>query len=143
MSDAHLADIAELEKLCFSRPWSVASLREELTNPQAHFLAAVIGGKTAGYIGVQEICGEGYITNVAVFPEYRRQGVASALLDKAAEGARSRDCDFLTLEVRTGNEAAVSLYKRHGFGPAGIRKGFYEAPAEDALIMTLKFNNGA
>ncbi len=137
MGAEHLEDIAALEGLCFSRPWSVKALKEELSNEQAHFLVAVVGDKTAGYIGVLEICGEGYITNVAVFPEHRRQGIASALLETAADGARRRGCAFLTLEVRTDNTAAVSLYQTHRFELAGTRKNFYEAPVEDALIMTL------
>ncbi len=135
----HIGDIAALEKICFSEPWSEASLAGELTNSQAFFLVAVCGEGFAGYIGVLEICGEGYITNVAVHPRHRRRGVASGLIKAAAGGAKSRGCAFLTLEVRAGNAAAISLYSKLGFMPEGKRKNFYTAPVEDAVIMTLRF----
>ena len=128
--------LAELERRCFSQPWSEAMLTEELYNSQARFLTAVYDGGVLGYIGVQEICGECCITSVAVFDEYRRLGVGSALLDAAENGARSRECEFITLEVRVSNAAAVSLYEKRGYQRMGVRPGFYTLPDEDALIMT-------
>lgn len=139
MANEHIGALTALERVCFAAPWSAAALSAELSNEQAHFLVAVCGGKVAGYIGAHEICGEGYITNVAVYPEYRRRGIASRLIKSAAEGAAGRGCAFLSLEVRAGNLSAVSLYGKHGFCPAGLRKSFYADPEEDALIMTLRF----
>jgi len=135
MAAKHIPEIAELERRCFSQPWTVAALTEELSNPQARFLAAVQGG-VIGYIGVQEICGEAYITNVAVAEESRRMGVADALLKSAEDGAAKRGCAFITLEVRAGNHAAISLYKKRGYEQTGVRKRFYSLPDEDAFIMT-------
>ncbi len=139
MAENHVDKIAELERECFSSPWSAEALREELSNSQAHFLCAECSGAVAGYIGVQEIVGEAYITNVAVFSAFRRKGIAQQLLLSAQDGAIARNCDFITLEVRKSNEAAIALYKKNGFDIVGERKNFYTAPSEDALIMTKNF----
>ncbi len=139
MSAEHIPFIALLEKECFSEPWSEASLTEELTNPDSHFLVADCG-EVAGYIGVQEICGEAYITNVAVFDNHRKKGIGRALLKTAADGAKSRGCEFITLEVRVSNAAAVSLYESEGFEKVGIRKNFYASPTEDGAIYTKYFS---
>lgn len=88
-----------------------------------------------GYVGVQIICGEGYITNVAVLPAFRRQGVAKALLQRAMQ----KQMDFITLEVRRGNLPAIRLYESLGFRQVGVRKDFYSAPREDALLYTRFF----
>ena len=139
MTSRHIPALTKLEAVCFSAPWTADGFSEELQNPLAHFLVAEHGGKVCGYIGVQEICGEGYIANIAVFPEFRRQGVASALLTAAMNGAKSRECAFLTLEVRESNAAAIQLYTRFGFRCVGTRKAFYRDPEEDAKLYTLFF----
>lgn len=137
MQRGHIPAIAALEAICFSTPWTAEGLSEELENPQAHFLTALEAETVCGYIGVQEIRGEGYVTNVAVLPQYRRTGIARALLTAAVQGAKARGCAFLSLEVRTGNTAAIRLYESLGFRFVGIRKNFYRDPAEDACIYTL------
>ena len=137
MDGTHVPAVAALEDVCFSTPWSAQGLAEELENPQAHVLTALVGETVAGYIGVQEISGDAYVTNVAVLPEYRRQGIGRALLCAAIDGARRRGCAFLTLEVRPSNADAIRLYVSLGFSLMGRRKGFYRDPAEDALIYTL------
>lgn len=137
MRENHLDAVAVLETVCFAAPWTREGLAEELRNPQAHFLVAERDGETAGYIGVQEICGEGYVTNVAVLPQYRRKGIGERLVREAVRGAKLRGCDFLSLEVRFGNEAAIRLYERLGFQRQGRRKAFYRDPTEDALIYTI------
>lgn len=139
MRAEHIKEIAEIESLCFSQPWSEKALEEELTNENAHFLAALFNQKVIGYIGVIEICGEADITNVAVNPAYRRCGIGEKLLCLAEEGANTRNCISITLEVRMSNEAAISLYNKNGYKHAGIRKGFYNRPKEDALLMTKTF----
>lgn len=136
MTEKHIAQIAELEKISFSVPWSENGLRAELTNETAHFLTAVSGEKVLGYIGIHEICGEAYITNVAVFPEYRRFGIGEVLIDAATQGAKDRDCEFISLEVRISNIPAIELYKKEGYNIVGQRKNFYSNPTEDAYIMT-------
>lgn len=139
MRESHLDAVAALETVCFTAPWTREGLAEELQNPQAHFLVAEADGETAGYIGVQEICGEGYVTNVAVLPKYRRQGIGAQLVRAAIHGAEERGCDFLSLEVRVGNEAAVRLYEKLGFRVQGKRRNFYRDPTEDAFIYTILF----
>lgn len=139
MTAEHIPFIARLEKECFADPWSENALAEELTNPDSHFLVAECG-EIAGYIGVQEICGEAYITNVAVFDKHRQKGIGRALLRAAANGAKSRCCEFITLEVRVGNTAAVALYESEGYEKVGLRKNFYASPTEDGAIYTKYFS---
>ena len=94
----------------------------------------------AGYIGVQEIVGEAYITNVAVSEKFRRRGIAEKLLEEAERGAIKRGCVLITLEVRASNDPAKALYKKRGFKEVGTRKNFYSDPCEDAEIMTKFFD---
>ena len=140
MTEEYIGGVASLERECFSHPWSEKSLREELDNDQAHFLCAVADGFIAGYIGVQEIVGEAYITNVAVSEKFRRRGIAEKLLEEAERGAIKRGCMLITLEVRASNDPAKALYKKRGFKEVGTRKNFYSDPREDAEIMTKFFD---
>lgn len=138
MTSDHIPEIARLEIACFSSPWSEKSLAEELENDNSHFLVAV-SENVLGYIGVQEICGEAYVTNVAVFDEYRKSGVGRALLQAACNGAKGRSCSFITLEVRESNSPAISLYESEGFDRVGVRKNFYSSPTENAVLFTKYF----
>lgn len=139
MTAEHIPFIAQLEKECFAEPWSEASLTEELTNADSHFLVAECG-EVSGYIGVQEICGEAYITNVAISYKHRKKGIGRALLRAAANGAKSRGCEFITLEVRVSNTAAIALYESEDFKRVGVRKNFYASPTEDGAIYTKYFS---
>ena len=130
--------IAELESLCFSEPWSEKALSESLDAGTLFFVAQK-GDEVIGYIGISVISGEGYITNVAVFPEYRKMGVASALLNRVIKLKDEMPLEFVSLEVRASNDAAISLYNKLGFLECGRRKGFYRNPTEDASIMTRRF----
>ncbi len=141
MKAEHISEIAQLEKECFSAPWSEKALADELVNPDSHFLVAECG-EIAGYIGVREICGEAYITNVAVFESFRKKGIGRMLIRAAAEGASLRNCEFITLEVRVSNAAAIALYESEGFEKVGIRKNFYASPVEDGTIYTKYFSGG-
>lgn len=143
MSGEHLDGVAEIEQICFSRPWSRDMLAEELYNDCSAFLVAVEDDKVIGYAGVQVILDEGYITNVAVLPDHRKQGVASKLLQVFLDFAQAHQLAFLTLEVRASNTEAIMLYGRKGFRSAGRRKNYYENPKEDALIMTRTFSEEA
>lgn len=128
--------IAEVEKACFSTPWSYESLNHDITeNPRALYMTAEAGGKLCGYVGLWKIIDEGHITNVAVLPEYRRRHIARELLEALFASAEKQGIERFTLEVRTGNEAAKKLYAGLGFLEAGIRKAYYEDNGEDALIM--------
>lgn len=138
MNGDHLDEVAELERVCFPDPWSRNMLKEELENDLAAFLVALDGqGAVAGYAGLQVILDEGYILNIAVRPDCRRQGVASRLLRVFLDFAKGNQLAFLTLEVRASNYEAIALYGSRGFRGAGRRKNYYEHPREDAVIMTL------
>lgn len=144
MNADHLDEIAELEQICFSTPWSRNMLAEELDNACSAFLVALDdAGHVAGYAGLQVILDEGYITNVAVRPECRRQGVAGQLLAVFLNFAQGNRLAFLTLEVRASNYGAIALYGGLGFRSVGRRKNYYEHPKEDAIIMTKEFDYGA
>ena len=140
MAERHLDTLVRLEQVCFSEPWTRAGLAEEIGNPAAVFAAAECGGETVGYAGMHCVCGECYVDNVAVFPEFRRKGVASALLSYLIDRARERDGVFLSLEVRESNFPARETYASFGFREEGRRKNFYRGPTEDALILTLRFS---
>ena len=138
MDENSVAQVAALEQVCFARPWSLAALESELCNPIAVYFAAMRGEEVAGYAGMHNILGEGHITNLAVSPALRRRGIARALLDTLVACAREHGLCLLTLEVRASNTAAIALYGGLGFAPAGLRKGYYDSPREDAVIMTLE-----
>ena len=139
MDRSHIPQIAQLERQCFSAPWSEEALVQALYQDNASFIVAEgADGTVLGYAGLQAVLDEGYIDNVAVRPEYRRQGVADALLG-AFERFAQAHLAFLTLEVRASNAPAIALYERHGFVRAGLRKNYYTAPREDAVIMTRWF----
>jgi ribosomal-protein-alanine N-acetyltransferase len=139
MNRSHLAAIAAIERACFSAPWSEEMLAEELFNDCASYIVAEgEGGIVLGYAGLQTVLDEGYITNVAVAPAFRRQGVADALLAAFCRFGKAK-LAFLTLEVRVSNTAAIALYQKHDFSSVGRRKNYYDHPVEDAILMTLGF----
>ena len=137
MASEHVSALAQIEKQCFSTPWSENALAEEIENPNARFFVALCGEQVAGYIGAHNIVGEVYITNVAVAPDYRWQGVATQLIERLVEISRAEKAEFITLEVRENNTSAQELYEKQGFGVVGKRKAFYENPREDAILMTI------
>ena len=144
MTADHLEELEKLERICFSRPWSRKMLAEELENQCAAFLVAEdsVSGRVLGYAGLMVVADEGYITNVAVFPEYRRQGIAAQILQVFLQFAAANHLGFLTLEVRPSNAAAIALYQGFGFEEVGRRKNYYDLPKEDALILTKYFETG-
>ena len=128
--------VEEVEKACFSVPWSYESLYHDiLENKLAFYIVAERDGKICGYVGVWKIFDEGHITNVAVAPEYRRMHIASAMLSVLFDVTGAQGIESYTLEVRAGNQAAIALYEGFGFREAGLRKGYYEDNGEDAIIM--------
>lgn len=132
MNEDHVAQVATLEKQIFSDAWSENSVRSELTNELSLWLVALDGDTVAGYIGSQTVLGEADMLNLAVKPEYRRQGLGRQLVN---ELIRQLDAHCLTLEVRVSNEPAKNLYESMGFRQVGLRKNYYEKPREDALIL--------
>ena len=140
MHPDHIPAIAKLERECFSRPWSEQMLAEELENQCAAFLTAVDEtGEVLGYAGLLVAADEGYITNVAVFSQHRRRGIAAKLLQVFCDFAAAHHLAFLTLEVRPSNAAAIALYESFGFTERGRRRNYYDLPKEDALILTRDF----
>lgn len=137
MSESDISEIAELEKACFSEPWSENSLKEELANHTARFYVLRHNENLLGYIGANNICGEVYITNVAVNENYRGKGYGKMLVNHLIKQCEAENALFVTLEVRKSNENAIALYKICGFKKVGERKNFYSKPTEDALIYTL------
>ena len=136
MEERHLDDLARLERLCFSRPWSRQALKEELTNPAACVLVGEEAGEVLGYAGMHCAAGECYVDNVAVFPEARRQGVGRKLMEALLQAAAARGGEFLSLEVRPSNLEALALYRGLGFREVGRRRRFYDDPVEDGLLLT-------
>ena len=145
MAAEHLDRLEQLERMCFSRPWSKKMLAEELDNQCAAFLVAVEPEteKAVGYAGLLVVADEGYITNVAVDPSCRRQGVAAQLLQVFDNFAKGNHLAFLTLEGRPSNAAAIARYEGFGFREVGRRRNYYDLPKEDALILTKYYTEEA
>ena len=143
MAEEHLPLIAALEKLCFpADPWSEDTFRAALENPNvAVLLAEGTDGAMLGYAVLSVVLDEGNLDNIAVAPDFRRQGVANALLGTITGFGRGR-LSALMLEVRASNAPAIALYEKHGFISVGRRKNYYNAPNEDAILMTLEFEHG-
>ena len=136
MTEEDIKEIAELEKECFSEPWSENSLRDELANETARFYVLRDSEKLLGYIGANNICNEVYITNVAVNSKCRGKGYGGILVKHLIKQSEAERAFFITLEVRKSNENAIKLYEKCGFKLIGERKNFYSKPTEDALIYT-------
>lgn len=139
MNADHVAQIAALEQLCFTTPWSEKSVASELNNELALWLVALDGDDVMGYVGSQAVLGEADMMNVAVHPDYRRQGVAEALVTALEQALAEKGNHSLTLEVRVSNVPAIKLYEKLGFSQVGLRKNYYRNPKEDALILRRLF----
>ena len=134
LSAEHIPAVAEMEKLCFSEPWSENSLGI-LTGDGAVGFVALEDGLVTAYVGMMLVLDEGQITNVATFPKYRRQGFGRAVMEALERYARDRGITLMSLEVRESNLGAVALYESLGWRSVGRRKNFYRHPVEDALVM--------
>ena len=135
MGERHVARVAALEKLCFSDPWSEISVASELTNKLSLWLVAVENDTVVGYVGSQTVMGETDMMNVAVHPDFRKRGVATALIVGLVEELRKQGSHCLTLEVRASNAPAISVYSALEFREVGRRRNYYRNPREDALIL--------
>lgn len=136
ITQAHLSDVARLERLCFDEPWSEASLALLLGEGAVGWVCEE-NGTAVAYGGMLLALDEGQITNVAVHPEHRRRGFGAAVVEALIRDARERGLVQIALEVRVSNAAAISLYERFGFARAGIRRRFYRNPTEDGAVMLL------
>ena len=135
MNPAHVTQVAELEKICFNDPWSEKSVASELENELSLWLVSMDGDRLCGYVGSQTVMGETDMMNVAVHPDYRRQGIARQLVEALILQLKEKGSHCLTLEVRASNAGAISLYEKLGFVQIGKRPRYYHNPREDALIL--------
>lgn len=136
----HLQQLYEIEKVCFSHPWSKDSLLWELTSPHTICLGAKVGEATVGFCLLSVIAGEGTVLQVAVLPEHRRMGIGKQLTLAAMEQAIKREAEVVFLEVRISNASARGLYESLGFKEIAVRKGYYQ-DGETAIIMQWREQN--
>ena len=127
--------IAELEKVCFSDPWSENSIAGELDNRLSYWLVAEVAGTVVGYVGSQTVLDAADMMNIAVSPDYRRQGIGEALINALISHLQQNRVIALLLEVRVSNTQAITLYEKLGFQQVGRRPKYYHNPREDALIL--------
>lgn len=135
MTADHIPQISQLEKNCFSDPWSESSITTELTCPLSLWLVAMDGDTVAGYVGSQSVLDQADMMNVAVSEQYRRQGIAQRLVISLIDQLSHRGVRALLLEVRASNGPAQKLYAKLGFQQVGRRPNYYTKPKEDALIL--------
>ena len=135
MDESHVPQIAELEKLCFNDPWSENSISSELNNRLSLWLVAIIDNKVVGYVGSQTVLGETDMMNVAIHPDYRKQGIGTQLITTLIRNLDEQGSHSLMLEVRASNIPAISVYQKLGFEEVGRRRNYYRNPKEDALIL--------
>ena len=135
MESEDVKAIAALEKECFSDPWSENSIASELDNPLSDWLVAEVDGKIAGYVGSQSVLDGADMMNLAVAPDFRRQGIGESLVNALVAHLRQKGIIVLLLEVRVSNDPAIALYQGLGFEQIGRRPNYYHHPREDALIM--------
>ncbi len=136
MRRRHLRSVLRIEALVYPRPWSLGLFLSELgLRTTRAYVVARVGPTVVGFAGLLLAAGDGHVTTVAVDPAWHRHGIATRMLLALARTGVARGCSSLTLEVRVGNEGAQALYRRFGFVPAGIRKGYYQETNEDALVM--------
>ena len=138
MLETDLSAVHEMECCIFSKPWSMNDFRESIKEEQNLYLVVEEKDEITAYCGLWGVAGEGQINNVAVKKDLRGRGIAYAMLRDLIERGKEQGLTSFTLEVRMSNLPAITLYHKLGFEDAGIRKNFYEAPAEDALIMWLR-----
>lgn len=136
----HITRVAEIERECFSDPWSEQAIGDDLSNPLAKYFVCARDASVVGYVGAHCVLDECYITNIAVDKNCRKLGIGHALMQAIIDHAQQMRASFITLEVRQSNISAISLYKSMRFCNQGIRRGFYRLPDEDAIIMT-RFGN--
>lgn len=144
MTAAHLDQVEEIEKSCFPDPWSRQIFADTLLDLQTtNLVAQTPDGTVLGYISFTAILDEADLNNLAVRPDCRRQGVASALLEALRRYGRARNLARLFLEVRPSNKNALMLYQKFGYTEVGRRKNYYLSPREDAIIMRSELGNAS
>jgi len=135
LNEGDVGQVYTIECENFAQPWTREALLGEIASERSHYLVAVEEEEVIGYIGFWKIFDEGHITNIAVKKSWQGKGIGSGLVEGMLSLGNGLGIDSYTLEVRVGNYPAIALYKKYGFEGAGIRKGFYDLPKEDAMIM--------
>lgn len=135
MKPADAEGVERVEKASFAVPWSRQSFWEEAANDQAYYLLALDGEEIIGYAGTWFVFDEAHITNVAIAPAYRGQGVGSQMMEEIIRVVKEQGITSMTLEVRPSNTAALALYAKFGFKSVGRRPHYYQDNGEDAEIM--------
>jgi len=138
MSWRDVPDVLKIERISFTTPWSEMAFLKEIYNDYSITKVAVLDGEIAGYICATHLLDEGHILNLAVHPDLRRRGIATALVEKVINELKIKGSKSLFLEVRVSNYAATQFYERFGFRTVGYRKDYYALPKEDAVIMVLE-----
>lgn len=136
MTESDIKSVAQIEQLSFSHPWSEKDIASSFNSECNKFYISAEENKITGYIGFCVAADEGYILNVAVRPDFRKNGIGKALVQKILDLACTLKLAFVTLEVRPSNEIAVALYTSLGFQKVGVRKDYYKSPNENALLLT-------
>ena len=136
MRRRHVRAVLRIEEQVYPRPWSMSLFLSELAlrTTRAYFVARV-GREVVGYAGLMMTAEDGHVTTIAVDPRWHRHKIGTRLLIGLAREAIARGAENLTLEVRLSNKRAQDLYRRYGFSPVGVRKGYYQETNEDALVM--------
>lgn len=135
MTPEDVEQVWQVEVACFSTPWSLDNFQRIFRYKENYYLTAWDGDTIVGFIGLMAVAGEGDITNVAVLPSHRKQGIGDQLVRSMIALAKEKDISKIMLEVRASNEAAIHLYEKYGFEFLCIRKNYYQKPTEDANIM--------
>lgn len=136
MRRRHLRAVQRIEQQVYPRPWSMGLFMSELAHREGRvYLVARVGPAVVGYAGLMLVLEDGHVNTLAVDPTWHRHKVGTRLLLALARAAVSNGARNLTLEVRASNEAAQALYRRFGFAPAGVRRGYYVETNEDAIVM--------
>ncbi|MCR5792213.1 MAG: ribosomal protein S18-alanine N-acetyltransferase [Lachnospiraceae bacterium] len=135
MTHSDVAQVVAIERQIFSRPWKTDDFEDAIMKDVNIYLVALKEDELVGYVGLWGVAGEGQITNVAVSPQHRQEGIGALLMKEVEAKAKEMGIEEMTLEVRKSNLAAIRLYEKQGFVSEGIRPDFYVEPVEDAIIM--------
>jgi [ribosomal protein S18]-alanine N-acetyltransferase len=135
MRRSDVSRVMEIEEQCFTTPWHESAYLTELVNRSAYYIVAWADDKVVGYSGMWVIMDEAHITTIGVDTDYRGRKIGERILVAILEEAQRRGARRATLEVRESNDLAQNLYRKYGFVPAAIRKGYYSDNNEDAVVM--------
>ncbi len=139
MEESHLLEVMEVENSSFTNPWSKESFCEELKKESSYKFVALVGDMVVGFAILDTVLDEGNLLDIAVCENFRRKGVANALISRLFEVASEKDLSFITLEVRESSSPAIALYEKSGFEKVAVRKNYYHKPTENAVLMTKYF----